>query len=153
MSRSFPALARAGRVPPVPARAMGGFTLIELMLVVIVMAILAGIAYPSYVEQTRKSKRGQVKADLVEYAQLAERFHTTQNTYEGFTLPGGGNSVSSPREGGYGRLQCRVRRHPVHVHADRDRTGKPGQGQVWRPRHQPGQRQDQWGHALRVLVT
>lgn len=100
MSRSFPALARAGRVPPVPARAMGGFTLIELMLVVIVMAILAGIAYPSYVEQTRKSKRGQVKADLVEYAQLAERFHTTQNTYEGFTLPGGGDSVSSPREGG-----------------------------------------------------
>ncbi len=100
MSRSFPALVRAGRVPPVPARAMGGFTLIELMLVVIVMAILAGIAYPSYVEQTRKSKRGQVKADLVEYAQLAERFHTTQNTYEGFTLPGGGDSVSSPREGG-----------------------------------------------------
>lgn len=100
MSRSFPTLARAGRVPAVPARAMGGFTLIELMLVVIVMAILAGIAYPSYVEQARKSKRGQVKADLVEYAQLAERFHTTQNTYEGFTLPGGGDSVSSPREGG-----------------------------------------------------
>lgn len=100
MSRPFPVMVRAWRGSPTFARAVRGFTLIELMLVVIVMAILAGVAYPSYVEQTRKSKRGQVKADLVEYAQLAERYHTTQNTYEGFTLPGGGSSVSSPREGG-----------------------------------------------------
>ena len=73
-----------------------GFTLIELMIVVAVVAILAAIAYPSYQDQVRKSRRAQAKADLVEYAGLAERFHTTNNTYVGFTLP----RTVSPREAG-----------------------------------------------------
>ena len=73
-----------------------GFTLIELMIVVAVVAILAAIAYPSYQDQIRKSRRAQAKADLVEYAGLAERFHTTNNTYVGFSLP----ATVSPREAG-----------------------------------------------------
>ena len=73
-----------------------GFTLIELMIVVAVVAILAAIAYPSYQEQIRKSHRAKAKADLVEYAGLAERFHTTNNTYVGFSLP----ATVSPREAG-----------------------------------------------------
>lgn len=77
-------------------RAVGGFTLIELMIVVAVVAILAAIAYPSYQDAVRKSRRGQAKADLVEYAQLAERFHSVNNTYVGFTLP----FTKSPRETG-----------------------------------------------------
>ncbi|WP_133499594.1 type IV pilin protein [Cognatilysobacter terrigena] len=81
---------------PSVARTSRGFTLIELMIVVVVIAILAAIAYPSYSQYTRKAKRNQAKADLVEYAALAERFHTTNNTYVGFTLP---NTVS-PRQGG-----------------------------------------------------
>ncbi|WP_305059500.1 type IV pilin protein [Lysobacter sp. H21R4] len=75
---------------------VSGFTLIELMITVAVVAILASIAYPSYQEQVRKTHRAQAKADLIEYAQLAERFHTVNNTYVGFTLP----SAVSPREGG-----------------------------------------------------
>ncbi|MCI1049829.1 type IV pilin protein [Stenotrophomonas maltophilia] len=77
-----------------------GFTLIELMIVVAVVAILAAIAYPSYSEHVRKSRRAQAKADLVEYAQLAERFHTVNNTYVGFKFPGNADSINSPREGG-----------------------------------------------------
>ncbi|MBS7456661.1 type IV pilin protein [Coralloluteibacterium stylophorae] len=73
----------------------GGFTLIELMIVVAIVAILAAIAYPSYQEHVRKSRRGQAKADLVEFAQLAERYHTVNNTYAGFTLP----ATQSPRDG------------------------------------------------------
>ena len=76
--------------------AAAGFTLIELMIVVAVVAILAAIAVPSYQEQVRKSRRAQAKADLVEYAQMAERFFTVNNTYVGFTLP----TTQSPREGG-----------------------------------------------------
>lgn len=78
------------------SRAISGFTLIELMIVVAVVAILAAIAYPNYTEHVRKTRRGQAKADLVEYAQLAERYHTVNNTYVGFALP----SAVSPREGG-----------------------------------------------------
>lgn len=76
---------------------VAGFTLIELMVVVVVVAILASIAYPSYMEQMRKSRRAQAKADLVEYAQIAERFHTVNNTYAGFDT---GLAQVSPRETG-----------------------------------------------------
>ena len=41
-----------------------GFTLIELMLVVAVVGILAAIAYPSYQEQVRQTRRAEV-ASLV----------------------------------------------------------------------------------------
>lgn len=93
-------------VQPIAARACNlqgqvrhkirGFTLIELMVVVAVIAILAAIAYPSYRDSVRKARRGQAKADLVEYAALAERFRTVNNTYVGFTLP----KTVSPRETG-----------------------------------------------------
>jgi type IV pilus assembly protein PilE len=80
----------------------GGFTLIELMIVVAVIAILAAIAYPSYQEYVRKSRRAQAKADLVELAQLAERYHTVNNTYDGFEKSSGGSLpiTQSPREAG-----------------------------------------------------
>ncbi|WP_197050188.1 type IV pilin protein [Novilysobacter defluvii] len=78
------------------SRRARGFTLIELMIVVAVVAILAAIAWPSYQEHVRKARRAQAKADLVEYAQMAERFHTVNNTYVGFALP----SSKSPREAG-----------------------------------------------------
>lgn len=78
-----------------PMRAMRGFTLIELMVTVAIVAILAAIAIPSYQEQVRKSRRGQAKADLVEYAQMAERFHSINNTYVGFAPP----TAVSPRTG------------------------------------------------------
>ncbi len=75
---------------------VAGFTLIELMIVVAVVAILAAIAVPSYQDQMRKSRRGQAKADLAEYAQQAERWHTVNNSYLNFVLP----ANRSPREAG-----------------------------------------------------
>lgn len=72
-----------------------GFTLIELMVVVAVIAILVSIAVPSYQEAVRKGRRGQAKADLVDVAQQAERFRTVNSTYGGFALA----STSSPATG------------------------------------------------------
>lgn len=79
---------------------VAGFTLIELMVVVAVVAILAAVAYPNYTDHVRKSKRAQAKADLVEYAQNAERYFTVNNTYAGMTFPGNATTLNSPREGG-----------------------------------------------------
>jgi type IV pilus assembly protein PilE len=72
-----------------------GFTLIELMVTIAIVAILAAIAIPSYQEQVRKSRRGQAKADLVELAQTLERRHTVNNSYAG-ALP----YTVSPKDSG-----------------------------------------------------
>ncbi|RDZ29248.1 type IV pilin protein [Lysobacter silvisoli] len=80
-------------------RAARGFTLIELMVAVAIVGILVGIAYPAYLDSVRKSRRGQAKADLLELAQRAERFHTQGNSYVGFTASLSAADLRSPRSG------------------------------------------------------
>lgn len=71
-----------------------GFTLIELMITVAIVAILAAIAYPNYQKYVLRTYRAQAKADMLEYAGLAERYHTANNTYADFALP----TTVSPRD-------------------------------------------------------
>lgn len=66
-----------------------GFTLIELMIVVAVVAILAGAAIAAYDWATVKSRRNSAAACTLESAQLVERFYTTRLTYTGAPGPGG----------------------------------------------------------------
>ncbi len=82
--------ARAGRIP----RRYRGFTLIELAIVVLVIAILAGLAVPAYNDSIRKGKRGQAKTDVVQVAQMMERCFTASNTYLG--CAGGDDTLDAP---------------------------------------------------------
>jgi type IV pilus assembly protein PilE len=47
-------------------RRNAGFTLIELMITVAVLSILAAIAYPSYQDQVRKSRRAKAQSLLMD---------------------------------------------------------------------------------------
>lgn len=58
-----------------------GFTLIELMTVVVIVGVLAAVAIPSYMEHLKKGKRAEVKAALLQGAQALERYYTANGTY------------------------------------------------------------------------
>lgn len=60
---------------------MAGFTLIELMFVVAIVAILLALAYPSYVDQVRKARRADATSTLMDRAQVLERCFSRLNTY------------------------------------------------------------------------
>jgi type IV pilus assembly protein PilE len=76
------------------ARRAAGFTLIELMIVVAVIAILAAIALPSYQNSVRKSRRADAKTALLDLAARQERFYTINNAYS--------NGTTVPNSLGYG---------------------------------------------------
>lgn len=68
-------------------RSARGFTLIELMITVTVVAILAAIAIPSYNAYVIRSHRSAARACLMEAAQFMERHYTTAMTYVGAASP------------------------------------------------------------------
>jgi len=58
-----------------------GFTLIELMIVVAIIAILAAIAYPSYQDSVRKSRRSDAIATLTDLQLQQEKWRANHTTY------------------------------------------------------------------------
>jgi type IV pilus assembly protein PilE len=67
-------------------RAARGFTLVELMIVVVLLAVLAGIAIPSYQAYVNRSKRAAAKAVLLDVANQLERNYTTNGCYNKTTV-------------------------------------------------------------------
>ena len=51
-----------------------GFTMIELMIVLVVISILAAFAFPSYRDSVRKSNRAQAKTALMRLMQQQEQY-------------------------------------------------------------------------------
>lgn len=70
-----------------------GFTLIELMIAVVVVAILSAIAYPSYQDYIRRGKRATAQAAMMDLASkeqtylLDRRVYTTSTSTVGFAAP------------------------------------------------------------------
>jgi type IV pilus assembly protein PilE len=62
-----------------------GFSLIELMVVLLILAILAAFQYPSYKESVRKARRAEGQAALAEVMQQQERLYSQQSSYVAFT--------------------------------------------------------------------
>ena len=72
-----------------------GFTLIELMITVAIVAVLAAVVYPSYTSHVRKSNRTAGQAQMLDIANREQQFllanrsyaSKTQLTSAGYVLP------------------------------------------------------------------
>lgn len=85
---------------PAP-RPRTGFTLVELMITLAVMAILAALAWPALQEAVQKSRRADAMSALSTIMQAQERWRANNPAYQATLadLPGAGTAVS--RDGHY----------------------------------------------------
>ena len=60
---------------------ISGFTIIELMIVLMIIAILLALAYPSYVDYVRKAKRGEAQQLLLNWSINQEIFRSNNPQY------------------------------------------------------------------------
>ncbi|HYR05231.1 MAG TPA: type IV pilin protein [Gallionella sp.] len=80
-------------------RRQQGFTLIELMVVVAIIAILVGIGYPSYTQYTTKAKRSAAQGFMLQIASREEQYLADARTYTAsFTTLGDPLYLAPPAE-------------------------------------------------------
>jgi type IV pilus assembly protein PilE len=70
-----------------------GFSLVELMVVLVIIGVLSAVAIPSYRKNVQSTQRAAAKAIMAETTQYMERYYTTNNSYVGGTL----SSAVSPK--------------------------------------------------------
>lgn len=91
-----------------------GFTLIEVMIVVVIVGILAAIAIPNYQDSIRKTRRADAEGALMGLRQAMERHYTKVYTYRGAAQNGADTGLpgifatQSPVEGGTAHYQLRI---------------------------------------------
>jgi type IV pilus assembly protein PilE len=65
-------------------RAGGGFSLIELLVALVIMAVLAAQAMPAWQQHVIRTKRSEAQSALLKLMMQEERFHTQNNRYIAF---------------------------------------------------------------------
>jgi type IV pilus assembly protein PilE len=63
-----------------------GFSLIELLIVLVIIGILSAIAYPIYTAHIIKTRRAEAKVTLVDLASRLEQYYVMHRNYKGATF-------------------------------------------------------------------
>ncbi len=69
-----------------------GFSLIELLIVMVIVGILTTIAYPSYKDYVARARRSDGQSALLDLASRLERFYSEHNTYQTATIATGSST-------------------------------------------------------------
>jgi type IV pilus assembly protein PilE len=77
-----------------------GFTLVELMIVVTIVAILGAIAFPSYRQHVMKTKRAECEGVMTTAAAMFERHYAANATYALDSSSSSLSSLTCPQDGG-----------------------------------------------------
>ncbi len=72
-----------------------GFSLIELMIVIVIIGVLTTVAIPSYQAYIRSSRTSEAQANISSIAQYEEQYYSENNKYLGL----GGNPATIPYPG------------------------------------------------------
>jgi type IV pilus assembly protein PilE len=94
---------------PINAR---GWTMLELVIALLILAILVALAIPAYNNQIIKARRADGHALLFEAAQREQQFFTANNTYTS-TIGSGGLDMSATSQEGYTRCRSLPRPRPI----------------------------------------
>jgi type IV pilus assembly protein PilE len=81
--------------PVLPAwhrRMSCGFTLIEMLITLVVLAILAAVVYPSFMDSIRKGRRSEAVASISAIQQAQERFRANRTSYASSLTNGSSDS-------------------------------------------------------------
>jgi type IV pilus assembly protein PilE len=78
-----------------------GFSLLELIVVVVVAGVIAAIAIPSYQNQSRKGRRSAATAALLDATSRQEQFFLDNKTYTTSVVAGGLNMNATTEDGSY----------------------------------------------------
>jgi type IV pilus assembly protein PilE len=86
-----------------PAPAQTGFTLVELMIVVVIMAILASVSVGGYRQYIRRANRVDATSALLRLSAAEERFYLQNNQYATTA-----DELSNPPPGGLGTAETNL---------------------------------------------
>lgn len=82
-------------------RSERGFSLPELIIVMVVASVIAAIALPSYQEHVRKGRRAAATAALIDATSRQEQFFLDNKTYTTTIATGGLNMSAATEDGTY----------------------------------------------------
>ncbi len=86
---------------PVGRSLSRGFTLVEIMIVVVIVGLLAALAIPAFQRVQRASQNARIVSDLRVFAQAFEIYHTQNGTWPNNASPGQIPSAPVPMAGDF----------------------------------------------------